>query len=56
MTNTTRKLLTETLKRLNSNPEEWTSSDTETLSRLRAAAEWEEAAERVVAARNGVRA
>jgi hypothetical protein len=47
MTNTTRDLLADILHRVSSNPEEWTLRDTETISRLRAAAEWEEAAEKV---------
>ncbi|WP_435059533.1 hypothetical protein [Streptomyces sp. bgisy060] len=56
MTDTTRQLLTDVLERVSSNPAEWTARDTETIARLRAAAEWEEASEKVVTARNGVAA
>ncbi|MGW0999237.1 hypothetical protein ACWD5V_39420 [Streptomyces sp. NPDC002523] len=50
MTDTTRQLLADVLERVSSNPAEWSARDTETISRLRAAAEWEEASEKVVAA------
>lgn len=53
---TTRELLADVLERLNSNPDQWTTRDTERLTRLRAAAEWEESIEKVVAARSGARA
>lgn len=53
MTNTTRELLAHVLERVSSRPEEWTVRDTETITRLRAAAEWEEASEKVAAARAG---
>ncbi|MEU2076632.1 hypothetical protein [Streptomyces sp. NPDC013489] len=55
MTDTTRELLTEVLQRVSSNPDEWSSRDTETIVRLRAAAEWEEAAESVAAAQTAGR-
>ncbi|GGZ84076.1 hypothetical protein [Streptomyces rubiginosohelvolus] len=56
MTDTTRQLLSDLLERLSSNPDEWTTRDTETLTRLRAAAEWEEASEKVAAVRMGAAA
>ncbi|MFJ7416580.1 hypothetical protein ACIQWZ_38150 [Streptomyces sp. NPDC098077] len=53
---TTRELLAEVLERLSSNPAEWSTRDTETLSRLRAAAEWEESIEKIAAFGSGARA
>ncbi|SEE59199.1 hypothetical protein SAMN04490357_7685 [Streptomyces misionensis] len=53
MTDTTRQLLADVLERVSSNPDEWSVRDTETISRLRAAAEWEEASEKVATARTG---
>lgn len=53
MPDTTRQLLAEVLKRVSSNPDEWTPQATETIGRLSRAAEWEEAAEKVAAARAG---
>ncbi|MFJ4745432.1 hypothetical protein [Streptomyces sp. NPDC088775] len=53
---TTRELLADVLERLSSNPAEWSTRDTETLSRLRAAAEWEESIEKVAAFGSGGRA
>ncbi|MEU8434531.1 MULTISPECIES: hypothetical protein [unclassified Streptomyces] len=51
MTKTTRELLAHVLERVSSRPEEWTVRDTQTITRLRAAAEWEEASEKVAAVR-----
>lgn len=50
MTDTTRQLLANVLERVSSNPDEWTDRETETITRLRAAAEWEEASEKLGAA------
>lgn len=52
MTDTTRQLLNEVLERVSSDPDDWSDRDTETLSRLQAAAEWEESSERIAAHRN----
>ncbi|GGY71026.1 hypothetical protein GCM10010363_60180 [Streptomyces omiyaensis] len=41
----TRELLARVLDRIGSDPESWTDRDTETIIRLRAAAEWEAAVE-----------
>ncbi|MGW8730581.1 hypothetical protein ACWGNF_31645 [Streptomyces sp. NPDC055808] len=56
MTDTTRQLLAEVLERVSSNPAEWSTRDTETITRLRAAAEWEEASEKAAAFRIGASA
>ncbi|MFJ4343215.1 hypothetical protein [Streptomyces sp. NPDC088915] len=53
MTNTTRELLEHVLERVSSNPDEWSDRDTETITRLRTAAEWEESAEQVASVRTG---
>ncbi|MDX2974019.1 MULTISPECIES: hypothetical protein [Actinomycetes] len=56
MADTTRQLLADVLERVSSNPAEWTDRDTETITRLRAAAEWEVASEKVATARIGATA
>lgn len=53
MTDTTRELLADVLERVSSDPADWSDADTETITRLRAAAEWEEASEKVATARAG---
>ncbi|WP_415962007.1 hypothetical protein [Streptomyces sp. 021-4] len=50
---TTRQLLARVLNRVTTNPDEWSVQDTETISRLRLAAEYEEAAEKVASVRSG---
>jgi hypothetical protein len=49
----TRELLADVLERVSSNPAEWSDADTQTIARLRTAAEWEAASEKVVTARAG---
>ncbi|MFY0516097.1 hypothetical protein ACOMD4_37785 [Streptomyces anulatus] len=50
---TTRQLLAHVLDRVTTNPDEWSVQDTNTITRLRAAAEYEESAEKVISVRNG---
>ncbi|MYX18433.1 hypothetical protein GTY67_34355 [Streptomyces sp. SID8374] len=50
---TTRQLLAQVLEKVTTNPDEWSVKDTETISRLSRAAEYEEAAEKVASVRTG---
>ncbi|MFF9638761.1 hypothetical protein ACF1D2_29805 [Streptomyces bacillaris] len=50
---TTRQLLATVLNRVTTDPDEWSLQDTETISRLSRAAEYEAAAEKAAAVRSG---
>ncbi|MBD2829936.1 hypothetical protein ID875_21480 [Streptomyces globisporus] len=48
-----RKLLSDVLEKVTTDPQEWSGRDTEKIACLRRAAEYEEAAEKVADCRNG---